>query len=225
VSRILTDAVARLPRDEAQKYFSNWAADMKARFKLLDLAESIYTGPGDTAENAAVASLFHAVCYLEDRVAYEMNPHPKGMIRGAMTELESLRPQLLAALSDNEAKDAALKAARNLLAAIHRDGGHYTAEHGFIKSCDDAQKVRNQLATDLDDAKFQLEAKDARIAELEKHSDELPACYAIYMQTRAQLEAAEAKLKSVEGMLEEKLDWSIPAVREMVRARIREAIQ
>jgi hypothetical protein len=81
VSRYLTDAVARLPRDEAKKYFSNWAADLKARFKLIDLAESIYTGPGKTAENAAVASLFHAACYLEDRIVYEMKPHPKGMIR------------------------------------------------------------------------------------------------------------------------------------------------
>jgi len=81
VSQLLKDAVARLPRDEAQKYFSNWAADLKARFKLIDLAESIYVGPGNTAENDAVASLFHAACYLEDRIAYEMEPHPKGMIR------------------------------------------------------------------------------------------------------------------------------------------------
>lgn len=30
---------------------------------------------------------------------------------------------------------------RNLLAVIHRDGGHYTAKHGIIKSADDAEKI------------------------------------------------------------------------------------
>jgi hypothetical protein len=34
-----------------------------------------------------------------------------------------------------------LNAAENLLAVIHRDGGHYTKEHGFEKSCADAEKI------------------------------------------------------------------------------------
>ncbi len=29
----------------------------------------------------------------------------------------------------------------NLLAVLHRDGGHYTAEHGLLKSCEDAQAL------------------------------------------------------------------------------------
>jgi hypothetical protein len=29
----------------------------------------------------------------------------------------------------------------NLLARIHRDGGHYTAEHGLDKSTEDAEKI------------------------------------------------------------------------------------
>lgn len=28
--------------------------------------------------------------------------------------------------------------ARNLLAVVHRDGGHYVTEHGFQKACEDA---------------------------------------------------------------------------------------
>lgn len=69
-----------LSRDEAQAYFSGWAADLKANLLLIDMAEEIYQGPGDTPLNAAVAILIHASYYLNDRVGYEMHPHPKGMI-------------------------------------------------------------------------------------------------------------------------------------------------
>jgi len=54
--------------------------DLNARFKLIDLAESIYIGPGNTEENSAVSTLMHACDYLMDRIGYEMDPHPKGMI-------------------------------------------------------------------------------------------------------------------------------------------------
>ena len=32
-------------------------------------------------------------------------------------------------------------AMRDILAVIHGDGGHYTEEHGYEKSCADAQKI------------------------------------------------------------------------------------
>lgn len=80
MSRMLTKAVERLPRPEAKKYFDDWAADLRSQMQMLDLAEEIYIGPGDTANNEAVAMLMHACAYLEDRVGYEMSPHPKGMI-------------------------------------------------------------------------------------------------------------------------------------------------
>lgn len=56
------------------------AGDLDARFMMLDRAEDIYIGPGNP-ENAAVATLMHACDYLKDRIGYEMEPHPKGMIR------------------------------------------------------------------------------------------------------------------------------------------------
>lgn len=57
------------------------AGDLNARFMMLDCVEVIYCGPGCTSENSAVASLMHACDYLKDRIGYEMEPHPKGMIR------------------------------------------------------------------------------------------------------------------------------------------------
>ena len=29
----------------------------------------------------------------------------------------------------------------NLLAVIHRDGGHYVDKHGVVKACSDAEKI------------------------------------------------------------------------------------
>lgn len=57
------------------------AADIAARFVLIDCAEAVYIGPGHTSENAAVASLMHACDYLKDRIGYEMDPHPMGKVR------------------------------------------------------------------------------------------------------------------------------------------------
>ena len=38
----------------------------------------------------------------------------------------------------------------NLLAVIHRDGGHYTAEHGMEKSYEDAEKkVANMIHNEI----------------------------------------------------------------------------
>jgi len=38
-----------------------------------------------------------------------------------------------------------LQAIWDLLAVIHRDGGHYTGKHGLLKSCKDAEKVVTRL--------------------------------------------------------------------------------
>lgn len=78
---MLIEAVVKLPRAAAKVYFEDWAADLKARFLLIDLAEAVYVGPGNPDENSAVSSLVHAADYLHDRIAYEMEPAPKGMIR------------------------------------------------------------------------------------------------------------------------------------------------
>lgn len=40
--------------------------------------------------------------------------------------------------------------ARNLLAVMHRDGGHYVGRHGFEKACKDAEQVRHDLMTEAD---------------------------------------------------------------------------
>jgi hypothetical protein len=64
------------------------------------------------------------------------------------------------------------------------------------------------------------EAKDARIAELEQDRNR-HACNAVELMR--QRDAAEAKLKSVEGIMREYEDD--PGIRNLVLARIREAIQ
>jgi hypothetical protein len=81
MARLLRDAVGKLTPPDAKAYFDHWQADLRARLRLVDLAESIYVGPGNQEVNMAVSSLIHAADYLADRIAYEMDPAPKGMIR------------------------------------------------------------------------------------------------------------------------------------------------
>jgi len=40
------------------------------------------------------------------------------------------------------------KAARDLLAVIHRDGGHHTGKVGFVQSCEDAISIVRELRSD-----------------------------------------------------------------------------
>jgi hypothetical protein len=56
------------------------AGDLRARWLLNGLAEKVYV-PYSKPECAAVAKLIHAYHYLADRLAYELAPHPKNMMR------------------------------------------------------------------------------------------------------------------------------------------------
>lgn len=60
----------QLPPDEAQRYFDLRAADIKARLRLLDLAEAQY----DAGERLGAAILIHAEVYLKDRNWYQEYP-------------------------------------------------------------------------------------------------------------------------------------------------------
>ena len=77
---LLREAVAKLPRDDAKRYFTDWRNDLAARMKMIDLAEEVYEDP-EQQDKSGVASLLHAADYLKDRIRYEMAPHPKGMIK------------------------------------------------------------------------------------------------------------------------------------------------
>ena len=77
----MAEWINQLPHTEAKRHFDGLSADIMARKLLLDKAEHLYVGPGDTRINRAVCSLLHACDYLQDRVGYEMNPHPAGRVR------------------------------------------------------------------------------------------------------------------------------------------------
>lgn len=52
---------------------------------------------------------------------------------------------------------AEMDAALNLLAVIHRDGGHHTGDVGFTQSCDDARAAWYALMTMIEAADHQKE--------------------------------------------------------------------
>jgi hypothetical protein len=144
-------------------------------------------------------------------------------------DLQERERQLLAALSDNEALRAELRHhesrpfyTRNLFEndgeLAHKDWSQVTEEdfrslfeYTGDCQCQGCAEIRYILSLRADN-----EAKDARIAELSEQ-------YGIILDT---LKAAEAKLKSVEGLLEEyeKEHW-LPERLSKVFARIREAIK
>lgn len=56
----------------------------------------------------------------------------------------------------------------DLLAVIHRDGGHYQAEHGTEKAVADAHERIVELRTLLQNERYWMQAAKERIGELEQ---------------------------------------------------------
>jgi len=93
-----------------------------------------------------------------------------------MTEVSDERRILSALVAE---RDEARTSTSNLLARIHRDGGHYEVEHGTVKAVADADGIVSHLHIAGD----ALATANARVAELENvaryHAIELERC-AIY---------------------------------------------
>ena len=81
-------------------------------------------------------------------------------IRAALGEIERQKrllatehesgEQCRVVLKRAEAAKAKLTEAHNLLAVMHRDGGHHTADVGFEQSCKDAMQVRHDLVAEVE---------------------------------------------------------------------------
>ena len=79
----------------------------------------------------------------------------------------------------------------NLLAVVHRVGGHYTAEHGLEKSVEDAMQISSDR-----NAEAELAAKDREIAELRKQCDSVEAAL---MDVHASLTNAQQEIAQLKG--------------------------
>lgn len=110
----------------------------------------------DTTNHAEVIreALEHFKRNAFDGYGYEM-PGPAGQ---ALDALDALTREL----------DGAKFNLGNILAVIHRDGGHYQGEHGGKKATDDAISAWANLMTDIDAAHATIAAQSARIATLEE---------------------------------------------------------
>ena len=87
---------------------------------------------------------------------------------GKNDELADLAPKMA------DAYEAQARMLGGLLAVIHRDGGHYQAEHGTEKAVADAMRVRHELvqqvesqARELAEVKAERDALKAKVDELE----------------------------------------------------------
>lgn len=61
-----------------------------------------------------------------------------------------------------------IEAIGNLLAVIHRDGGHYEAIHGIPKACADAEQIVQRERLALQEMTDERNALYSRISELSK---------------------------------------------------------
>lgn len=87
-----------------------------------------------------ITSDAHCLVMIEDL-------HPKiDKLGGAIDRLTNERDELKARL-------------QNMLAIIHGDGGHYIAEHGLSKACDDATTIHVDLKERCEKAEAELERK------------------------------------------------------------------
>lgn len=80
--------------------------------------------------------------------------------REAATELTRLRDANKALTAQ---RDAARHHTSNLLARIHRDGGHYESEHGTSKAVEDADGIVASLYTDRDRLSAELAEARSRL--------------------------------------------------------------
>jgi hypothetical protein len=110
----------------------------------------------------------------------------------------------------NEILLQARVAVRDLLAIIHRDGGHHTEEVGFIQSCKDAERIVQRMHCEDCDEAEQMRTKEikelrAQLAAIcqkfSDHEDEatpeqLPARFDTLNNRRIKL---EARLTAAEG--------------------------
>lgn len=61
-----------------------------------------------------------------------------------------------------------IEAIGNLLAVIHRDGGHYAADRGILKACADAERIIQGERLALQQMTDERNALYSRISELSK---------------------------------------------------------
>lgn len=110
-----------------------------------------------------------------------MSDHTRNFFEGEATALRNLLDdiaEVLGAESPPADTDAALDAVKNLLARIHRDGGHHTESVGMETSIADAEAVVVGFLRDkanLADLTEQLAAAEARAEKLDANLCDLTA--------------------------------------------------
>ena len=67
-----------------------------------------------------------------------------------------------------------IEAIGNLLAVIHRDGGHYAAERGILKACADAEQIVQRERLALQEITDERNALYSRISEQARSEEVKP---------------------------------------------------
>ncbi len=134
----------------------------------------------------------------EERILREMSERKFGdweFTRWAVKEIDALRSRV-----------TELEPIKDILAIIHRDGGHYTIEHGFKKSVEDAHLIWADLIS-----------KGERVAELDAQlAEEGPSAARFYRPKiewqKRRAEKAEAEVARLRKIVEQVFNSAAPYV-------------
>lgn len=142
--------------------------------------------------------------------------NPDGPVAAeVITKLQFEKATLAKRLEEAEAdRDTFREYTSGLLARIHRDGGHYEADHGTSKAVNDADAIVARIyASDAESLRAELEAVKARAAKFEEERD-MARSHGLSARIREK-EAEDARVSAVDRA----------AQLESENGRLREALE
>lgn len=114
-----------------------------------DEAMEIYQKLGET-EELLMDALEREKAY-EQYIERQAENHEEERARTILNANKVRKTAAKIARERNEALEM-VNEARQLLAVVHRDGGHHTEEVGFVQSCKDAMKVYHVLREQVEES-------------------------------------------------------------------------
>lgn len=179
----------------------------------------------NTAREIEIAEHYEAICAAKDREIEELGQQLKeatvaqaraeqsrDMTQSLLDEWRQAAPQ----------RDEAIRHLGELLAVIHRDGGHYQAEHGAAKAAEDAMSKLSSLWCELYDLRGEYEETAAlfgawkqRAEQAESERDEARAALAAEI---AQTTVALARYAAAHDQAERERDEARECVKRLYLA-------
>lgn len=153
------------------------------------MTDAKHEAPAEGAGEAAIAKLFDAVEMADDY--NRLSNRPKRLAKDFLLDSE-----LRDAVSSLRARSSAPEVLGNLLAVIHRDGGHRTLEVGVEQAAAEAEKIVANLLSSAPEAREDYSSLiAARCVALPGKLIDCPVCLAVDNERDRQAAPSADKLR------------------------------